>query len=185
MQIKEHAHRVKVSWILGGILLTVYAAIKLLGWSCARQAVVLERQLEELRPGLSAIVLSEQLENTRRACEEAASRVRHLDRKNSRLFVELSNLPASITLTKVEMRSRLTLPVRGTFSVTVEGLGVRSHHGTRIQGTLLPGVRDPETVIVQWVQTLQRQGGKVMIQRLAPSFQTPGLWEFDLEVQDA
>lgn len=185
MEIKEHARKLRPGWVLGGILLAVYLGIKLQGWGYARQAASLERQIEELRPGLSAIVLSEQLENTRRACEEIGVRVRQLDLKTGRLVSELSELPASITLTKVELRSRLSLPVPGTLSVPAEGPGVRSQHGIRIQGTLLPGARDPETVLVQWAHTLREEGGRVFIQKLAPSFETPGLWEFDLEVGDA
>lgn len=177
----------KPGWILGGLLLAVYAGIKLLGWGCARQAMSLERQLEELRPALSAIVLAEQLENTRRACQEVASRTRQLDVKTSRLFAQLSSLPASITLTGLELHSRLSLPVPGTFSVPAQGPGVRSAHDTRIRGTLLPGVRDPETVLVRWAQTLQAEGSRVVIQKLAPSFEPMdlGLWEFDLEIRDA
>lgn len=185
MEIKEHARRVKPSGVLGGILLAVYIAIKLQGWGYARQAMSLQRQLEELRPGLSAIVLAEQLEKTRRACEEVASRTRQLGLKTSRLFTRLSNLPASITLTDLELRSRLSLPVPGTFSISAGGPGVRSAHDTRIRGTLLPGARDPEGVLVRWAQTLRSNGGSVVIQKLAPSFETPGLWEFDLEIRDA
>ena len=185
MEREEHARRPRPSWILGGLLLLVYVVIKLIGWGYAWQAASLERQLKELRPGLSAIVLSEQLENTRRACQEITNRVRQLDLKTSRLVAQFSGLPASITVSKVELRSRLTLPVPGTFSISVEGPGVRSQHGTRIQGTLLPGVRDPETVLVQWAHALRQEGGRVVIQKLAPSFETPGLWEFDLEVMDA
>lgn len=185
MTIQQHARRIKPSWILGGILLAVYIAIKLQAWGYARQVMSLERQLEELRPGLSSIVLAEQMENTRRACEEVTARVQRLDMETARLFGRLSHLPASITLTKLEMRSKLSLPTPGTFSVAPVGPGVRSQHSTRLQGTLLPGLRDPETVLVRWAQTLQGEAGSVVIQKLAPSFETPGLWEFDLEVGDA
>ncbi len=154
-------------WILPGILIGFYLVIKLQGWAAAQEVKSLERQLAEIRPGLSAIVLAEQLENTKRACEEVASRVRRLDLQNGQLLARIFGLPASITLSKVEMRSRLSLRV------------------TRIQGTLLPGAREPETVLVQWVEPLRRQGAKVVIQKLSLSFETPGVWEFDLEVEDA
>lgn len=173
--------------MLGGLLLFVYFVIKLIGWSYACQVVTLDRQLEELRPSLSAIVLSQQLENTRRACEEVASRVRRMDLKNNRLFTQLSSLPASITLTKLDLRSRLTLPIQGTFSITVEGAGIQSHHGTRLQGTILPGAgRDPEDLLVRWARSLQGdEGASVVVRKLSPSFDRPGVWEFDLEMEDA
>lgn len=171
---------------MGGLLLFVYFVIKLVGWSYARQVDRMERQLGELRPSLSAIVLSKQLENTRRACEEVASRVRRMDLKNSRLFTQLSNLPASVTLTKLDLRSRLTLPIQGTFSITVEGAGIQSRHGTRLQGTILPGGRDPEALLVRWARSLQGdEGASVVIRKLSPSFDKPDVWEFDLEVEDA
>ena len=181
----EMKSRPKPGWVLGGLLLFVYFVIKLVGWSYARQVITLERLLEEMRPSLSAIVLSEQLENTRRACQEVASRVRRMDLKNSRLFTQLSSLPASITLTKLDLRSRLTLPIQGTFSITVEGAGIQSRHGTRIQGTILPGGRDPEAMLVRWAHSMQGDGANVVIRKLSPSLDTPDLWEFDLEVEDA
>jgi len=177
---KRHAR-----WVLPTALLTVYIFFKLQAWGYARQAKQLEAELDHLRPALSAMVLAGQLENTRRACQQISDEVRRLDLKNGRLLEQLSKLPASITLERVENRSRLKVPLQGVFSTEVGRPEPHLQTSLRIQGTLSPGIRDPESVLIRWVQSLQSAGMNARIPRLVPSPKDPALWFFELTLEGA
>ena len=181
----DGAPKQHVRWILPGILLAVYILIKLQAWSYARHAAELEKELNQLRPALSAIVLAGQLENTRKVCQEVSDQVRRLDLRNGRLLEQLSKLPASITLERLENRAHLKVPLQGVFSIEVGRPEPRLQTGLRIQGAFFSGVRDPESVLVRWVQSLQSEGMNIRIQRLAPSAQDPVLWSFELILEGA
>ncbi len=164
------------NWVLPAFLLIVYLFFKFQALGYSRQAAQLEKELNKLRPALSAMVLSHQLENTRRACREISDQVRRLDLQNSRLLGQLSKLPASITLERVENRARLKGPLQPEPHLQTD---------LKIQGILLSGIRDPESVLVQWAQSLQSEGMSVQIQRLVPSPQDPALWSFELYLEGA
>lgn len=170
------AQKRRGSWVLPALLLIVYLFFKFQALGYSRQAAQLEKELNQLRPALSAMVLSHQLENTRRACQAVSDQVRWLDLKNGRLLGQLSKLPASITLERVENRARLKGPLLPEPHLQT---------GLRIQGTLLSGIRDPESVLVRWAQSLQSDGMSIQIQRLVPSPQDPALWSFELTLEGA
>ena len=162
------------NWVLPALLLVVYLFFKFQALGYSRQAAQLRKDLNQLRPALSAMALSHQLENTRRACQEISDQVRRLDLQNSRLLEQLSKLPASITLERVENRAHLKGSLQPAPHLQTD---------LRIQGTLLSGVRDPESVLVRWAQALQSDGMSVQIQRLVPSPQDPALWSFELYLE--
>ena len=171
-------------WVLPVLLLGIYFLIKLQGWGYARQVAQLTRQLEDLRPSLSAWVLSEQLEETRRACGEVAERVRQLDLHSSRLLEQMSQLPSAITLEKLRVDTRLSLPVSGTFAVVKGEPPIRSAQSLRIIGSVQPGVRNPEEILVLWAETLSFPGSRVRILNLIPSLEAPGLWAFEVQMEE-
>lgn len=171
--------------MLPALLLIVYLFFKFQALGYSRQAAQLDKELNQLRPALSAMVLSRQLENTRRACQGVSDQVRWLDLQNGRLLEQFSKLPASITLERVENRARLKVPLKGVFSIEAGRPEPRLQTSLRIQGTLLSGIRDPESVLVRWAQSLQSDGMSVRIQRLVPSPQDPALWFFELTLEGA
>ena len=171
------------SWALPAILLAIYIFIKLQAWGYTRQAAQLEKDLNQLRPTLSAIVLSGQLENTLQACQKVSGQVRRLDLQNGQLMEQISKLPASITLDRLENRARLKVPLQGVFSLEVGRPEPRLQTGLRIHGTLASGIRDPESVLVRWAQSLQSDGVNVRIPRLVPSPQDRALWSFELYLE--
>lgn len=173
------------SWALPAILLAVYIFFKLQGLSYTRQAAGLEKDLNQLRPTLSAIVLSGQLERTLQACQEVSNQVRRLDLQNGRLLEQISKLPASITLDRLGTQARLKVPLQGVFSIEVGRPEPHLQTGLRIQGTLAAGIRDPESVLVQWAQSLQFDDVNVRIPRLVPSPRDPSLWSFELTLEGA
>ncbi|MBI3311989.1 MAG: hypothetical protein HYZ88_00470 [Candidatus Omnitrophica bacterium] len=147
-------------WFLPSLLLGIYLFLKFQGWVYTRNAADLERQLEGLRPGLAAKVQHEQLERTRQACLQAGERIQQLHLEGEKLLQWLSaQLPASITLQRVQLRA---------------------NDGLRIQGMLLPGVRNPESVIVPWAQKLQTLQPNIRVLDLVPLSETPGAWSFEL-----
>lgn len=153
--------------MLPGLLLIPYLFLKFQGLGCAREAKRLEQEMEKLRPALSAMVLSEQLEKTKQVCAEISAQVGRLDLRNGRLLEHLSRLPASITLDRVENRARLKDPL---------------HTDLWMEGQLLPGIRDPEGVLVRWAQTLQTEGAQAQIRRLTPSPGDQSVWLFELRL---
>ena len=170
----------RAGWVLPVFLLTVYLFIKLQAWGYARQAKHLEQELNRLRPALSAMVLSEQLKKTQEACAKISDQVRRLDLRNGRLLDLLSRLPPSITLDHLENRARLNVPLHQIFS------GVSSEAPLQtdlwIEGKLLPGIRNPERVLVRWAKSLQTAGVNAQIQRLIPSPQDADVWLFELRL---
>ncbi len=155
-------------WLLLILLLIPYVFLKFQALSYARQAAQMGKELDQLRPALSARVLPEQMENPRRPCQEISDQVRRLDLRNGELLEQLSKLPASITLERVENRAQPHLQT-----------------GLKIQGVLSAGIRDPESVLARWVRSLQGNGMSVHIRRLVPSAQDPALWSFELYLEGA
>lgn len=174
-----------VGWLLLVLLLIPYVFLKFQALSFARQAARMEKELDQLRPALSARVLSEQLENTRRACQEVSDQVRHLDLRNGEFLEQLSKLPASITLERIESLARLKSPLQGVFSGEVNRPEPRLQTSLKIQGVLSAGIRDPESVLARWAQSLQGDGMSVHLRRLVPSAQDPALWSFELYLEGA
>ncbi len=181
--VSPGARRKKSGWLLLILLLIPYVFLKLQAASYAKQAADLEKQLNQLRPALSARVLSEQLEGTARACKEISDQVRRLDLKNGALLEQLSRLPPSITLERVENRTRLKIPLQGVFSIEVNRPEPHLATGLTIEGTLSPGIRDPESVLARWAQSLQGEEMSVHIQKLIPAPQDPALWSFELYLE--
>ena len=170
-------------WVLLVVLLIPYLFIKFQAWGCINQVKQLDQELNRLRPGLSAIVLSEQLTRTKQVCEQITVQVRGLGLKNGLLLEQLSHLPPSITLNRLENRSRLKVPLHQLFSGEASGASLQTD--LRMDGTLLPGIRDPESVLVRWAESLQNSGLEVSIRRLAPSPGNPHEWLFQLTLKAA
>ena len=147
-------------WFLPSVLLGIYLFMKLQGWIYARGAADFKRQLDQLRPALAAKVQQEQLEKTRQACLEASEAIQKAQRDGAPFLQWFSqHLPASVTLRRVELRA---------------------DRGLILQGTLLPGVRTPESVIVPWAQKLQTLQPALRIEELVPLSEPPGAWSFEL-----
>lgn len=156
-----------VGWVLPAVLLVlgIYVIFKLQGWAYARQAQHLQRQLDGLRPALSAKVAQEQAELLRDRYRQALGQLGQADVRGGWLLQEISkNLPVSITLERIERRTPRSL---------------------RAQGTCVPGIRPPEAVLVLWAQKLRREGLHVRIHRLVPSARGSGMWTFEVQVEDA
>lgn len=149
-------------WILPAILLGVYLLIKVQGWAFAYEAGILQRQLDELRPALSAMALAEQLKIALKAYEEGIRQIRRQHLPGPILLKDLTHLPASMVLERVELSPR-TLRIRGTF---------------------LAGIRPPEKVLVPWAERLRSLGPALRIRKIAPSPEEPGRWQFELQVED-
>lgn len=148
-------------WLLPSILLGIYLFLKLQGWMYARGVADLERQLDPLRPALSTKALYDQLEITRQAMVQASEKVQQMNLPGARLLQWLSkHLPASMTLRRVQLSSDLQL---------------------RVEGTFLSGARDPELTLVEWAQQLQSACPRIRIASFAPSAETSGAWDFQLE----
>lgn len=155
----------RLGWVLPGLLLGIYVIIKLQGWGYARQAQQLQRQLDGLRPALTAKVAQEQAQLQRDHYRRALEELRNSDVRGAWLLEELSkNLPASVTLERMEHRAARSM---------------------RAEGTCAPGVRAPEAVLVLWAQKLRGEGLGVRIRRLVPSARGSGLWAFEVEVESA
>lgn len=147
-------------WVLPSILLGIYLFLKLQGFLYARAAAGLERQLDELRPALSTKALYEQLDLTRQVAVQAAEKIWATDIRGDRFLTWLSErVPASITLRRVRM----------------------SAGSLQIEGTLLLEAGDPETMLVQWAETLQQLQPRVRIWGFSPSMEREGAWNFQLE----
>ncbi|GEM_PF-3329716 len=169
----------------GGVLLLLllipYLFLKFQALGYARETKRLEQELDKLRPALSAMVLSEQLKKTEQVCAEISAQVRRLDLRNGRLLDQLSRLPASITLDEVENRARLKVPLGRLFSTESQS-EAPLQVDLWMQGRLLPGIRDPEGVLVRWAQSLQTEGTQVQIRRLTPSPGDQSVWLFELRL---
>ena len=151
----------KSGWVLFAVLLGVYLLIKIQGWAFAYGARTLQRQLEELRPALSAMALSEQLKGTIRSYEEGVRQIRQRHLAGADLLKDFSRLPSSFVLDQVELRPD-TL---------------------RISGNLLAGSRAPEAALVVWAGTLSEWGSRIRIRKIVPFPEEPGRWQFELQVE--
>ena len=137
--------------------------------------------MERLRPALSARVLSEQLKKTEQVCAEIAGQVRRLDLQNGRLLEQLSKLHPSITLDRLENKARLKVPLHQLFLGSADAAPLRTE--LSISGRLLPGVRNPEGVLVRWAESLRAEGVEARIWRLAPSTEDTGTWLFEIRLK--
>ena len=150
-------------WILPAILIGIYLFLKLQGWMYSRRVMDLERQLDELRPALSAKVLLEQMESTRSALGQVIEKTERSDLNGSELLQQISRrLPPSVTLRRLQ---------------------IRTDREFQMQGVCLPGVRSPEQLVVALAQKLQAIRPGIRIQEIFPSAQIPGGWEFELRAE--
>jgi len=149
-----------MGWIVLGILLAIYLIVKFQTWLFVHQTRALERQLEALRPALSAIALSKQLNQTVQAYQQAVHQIRSHDAFGLAWIETLTRLPASITLDRVEV----------------------TRHGAYLVGSLTPGVRSPEAVLVRWVQTLMDLGTRATVSRLVPDEDEADRWLFEVQL---
>ena len=141
------------------LLLVIYLVLKLQGWNYGFRAHRMEKDLEQLRPVLSQIILSEQLKSHRDQFQQLFSQIEQLDMKGGRLLTWFSNeLPAQVTLEKLQVE-----PGR-----------------LQIEGTLTPGIQDPEQFLDQWAQRLQADWPQVKVQSLVPDSQRSGGWRFQI-----
>ncbi len=156
-------HR-KAGWIVALILLGLYLFLKLQGWWFASHVRELEQKLEGLRPTLSAIVLSEQLQANQQVLTRACDEVSQLDLGGRRLLEQLSQqVPASVAIQTVEVRQK----------------------NLRIQGTCLPGVRSAEAVVNLLSKQLEKHWPNAQVVHLVPDKEVRGLWRFDLKAEGA
>lgn len=149
-------------WTLPAVLLGVYLFLKLQGWNYGFRAMGLERQMEQMRPALSAIVLSEEMERSRRGYLDLFGRIGGLDIQGSRLLQRLSrNQPVSVTVERVEAGPQ----------------------EIRIQGVLKPGVLPPEEVLSRWDRRMGEAWRDVQVQDLAQEDPIEGIWRFRLKAK--
>ncbi len=154
-----------LGWVLPALLLGIYVILKLVGWGHARHARELQRQLDGLRPALTAKVAQEQAQLQRDHYRKTLEELKQSDARGGWLLEELSkNLPVSVTLDRIERRTARSL---------------------RAEGTCVPGARTAEAVLVLWAQKLRGESLHVRIRRLAPSSRGSGLWAFEVEVENA
>ena len=168
-------------WVLLVLLLIPYLFLKSQGLGYAREAKRLEQELDKLRPALSAMVLSEQLKKTEQACADIPTRLRRLDLGNVRLLERLSRLPPSITLDRLETKARLKVPLDQLFSPESQA-GSPIQVDLRMEGRLLPGIRDPEGLLARWAESLRTDGVEAQIRRLTPSSEDQSVWLFELRL---
>lgn len=172
-------------WILPGFLLALYLLIRLQISNYAIGVRDLQRQLDELRPALVANVLRQQLEVTRLSYLETSSQIRRMDLQNNRLLEKLSQLPPSMTLDRLEIRTA-GAPVRGGETLEVPEPTGRRQGILRIEGSLRPGIRSPESLLVSWVQRLPvGPDSTIKIRRFSPSVESLDVWNFEVQIQDA
>ena len=149
-------------WVLPAILLGVYLVIKLQGWSYGFRAKDLEQQLEQIRPVLSAIILAEQLESTRKAYTELCDKAGRLDIKGSRFLQRLSQaVPAAVTIERMEIGSE----------------------EIQVHGFLRPGVQSPEEILNLWDRRMEGAWREVQVQRLAPDRPAGEIWSFQIKAK--
>ena len=152
------------NWTLPLVLLGIYLLLKLQGWNYGFRAADLERQLEQLRPTLSAIVLSEQLESAKAGLTQVCEKVGRLDIQGSQFLEQLSRtVPVEITLEKIEMGAQ----------------------ELQIHGVLKPGARPAEEVLALWMKQWKGNGHPVQVQELTPDRQTPEIWRFQLKSKES
>lgn len=160
----EFTRKRPIGWIIAAILLGMYLVIKLQGWVYARQAQELERQLAQLRPALSAIVLHEQMTKIRQACLELSGEIRQMGFEAGPLLERLSRqVPASVTLDTLEVDFTGRL---------------------KVQGRVWVGIRPVEAVLVPWAERFRADGrSRVRIQRLAPAGGDRRILQFEMQME--
>ena len=152
-----------LGWIFVLILVGLYGGLKLQGWRYGLQSSQLERQLDDLRPALSQIILYEQKKKMLEAYGEALNEIQQLDLGGRELLEQLSRqVPDWMTLRKLTARSGMSL---------------------RIEGTCMPDPRDPEGALLSWAQRLQGMGYAVKVEQFFPIAKLPGTWRFELRAE--
>lgn len=150
-------------WVLTWILIGLYFLLKLQGWWYAAQVRQLERQLDRLRPTIARIIQYDHLEVTRQACLTAFDQVRRMDLGGGKILEQISrNLPASLTLTRME---------------------VDPQWGIKASGSLVTGDRSPEETLFVWLYRLQKSDFSVRVKELMPDPQLAGFWRFEVEAR--
>ena len=151
-------------WILPLVLLGIYLFLKLQGWNYEFRAMEMEKQLERLRPTLSAIVLSEQLEATKEELTQLLDKVENLALEPNPFLQQLSkNLPGEITLEKMEI----------------------GPEGIQVKGILRPEARSAGEVLALWTEKWEERWHPVQVQDLTQDLKTPEIWHFQLRTQKA
>lgn len=141
-------------------LLGTYALLKASGWWYELQVDLLEGQLEELRPTLSAIARHEYLENTLQPYVKTAHQLQQLHIKGEGLLERLSKtLPPSLAIHELEWKSPAVFLIRGS---------------------CLAGTREPEAVLTLWAERLRVDGYGGGTLKLAPDQKSSGVWYFEL-----
>ncbi len=153
-----------LGWTLAGILFILYFLVKIQAWGYGFQVARLDRQLQRLRPSLSAVVLADQMKFTKEIYAKAFDQIRQMDLEGSRLLQEISrHIPSSVTLEKLDLDPQM---------------------GLRIQGAVQSADSSPEAVLLPWAKELQAHGEDLRIRQLAPAPKAPGLWRFELKLTE-
>ncbi len=152
-----------IGWMIASILLGIYISLKIQGIWFGLQVQGLERKLDEIRPELSNLVLYDQLSLTHAACLEAIDKTQGLGLQAGGLLKSLSqDLPASVTIERLEASPDM---------------------GLKVRGSCLPGIRSPEEPLLLWAKKLQKEGLNVQIKHLIPDTQVAGVWRFELKAE--
>ncbi|MCM8794694.1 MAG: hypothetical protein NC819_02685 [Candidatus Omnitrophica bacterium] len=150
-------------WMLVIILVTLYFGFKCQGWLYEFQAQRFGREVEMLRPSLFALLKAEQMGRTAEAYEKAFQQIRagNLDAVSVMRRIAVG-IPPSVTLQEVDMRAPGEM---------------------LIEGSVMAGVRSPEEALLPWARQLQDGGARVRIKSLFPETRIPGLWRFQLKLE--
>jgi len=149
-------------WTLVLILLGLYLLLKAQGWWYGFQVERLHRERAQLRPVLSEIVQAEQLRVTETAYAQAFQQIRQMALEGSAVLQDLSrHVPPSVTIEQVDAASGLT-----------------------IQGSVIPGIRTSEAALLPWAEKMRAARTAVRVRKLLPDSRTPGLWHFELKVEE-
>ena len=158
------SRRLPVGWTVAIGFFVVWFFLQVAGWWYVFRVHALERKLEGLRPTLSAIALSKQLQETYQASLQAFEEIRKLDFPGNDLLLA-------------------TLSKRLAPSVTLERIEVDSLRGIRIWGNSIPGIRESEESLVPLFRGLQESGYSVRVKDLSPHPKEPGVWRFELKLE--
>lgn len=151
-------------WLLA-ILLAAYFLLKFQAWFYSRGARDLEKELDSLRPALSASALQEHLQSNRQEYIRVFDQIRRKRVPAEAMFRHFSRtLPPSVSLTQCSLISV------SEFSVT---------------GDFYPGIREPEEALISWLAPFQSDSMRIWIRSIGPLSDGSGRWRFEIEVKNA
>ena len=151
-------------WLLG-LLLLAYFILKIQSFVYSRATHDLEKELNALRPALSAAALQEHLQSNREVYRNVFEQIRRKRVPAERLFSHFSE----------------TLPV----SVTIREYTFFSSSDLAISGDFYPGAREPEEALITWLQPFQMALMRIQIRSAYPISDGSGRWQFEIEVKNA